>query len=308
MKRRTFLVSAAAAAAAAAAAPRILKAAPPRTERLRRVGMNTILFRMRFPATRVEGHPVTGSDLSLSDIPAYYADRFKLHNLEFWSRHFESLEPGYLSRLKKAIAGTQATLVSIQLDEQPWREGNLGGYFLASRDEAMRRDSLRFVMAWIDAAAMLGSQAIRINAESGAFDRCVDSFRQITAYAAGKGVIVLVENHGGISADPDLHVRLIKEVNHANIRTAPDFGNHKPGIRYEALKKIMPYAWEVEPKALPFNERFEHTAYDFGRCMRIAVESGFKGVYSVDYWDKEARPADYERIADWLIDHVLEYL
>jgi sugar phosphate isomerase/epimerase len=303
MNRRVFLAS-----TVAAAAPLILKASPSRDEKLRRVGMNTIIFRMRFPGTRVEGHPITEPKLTLFDVPEYYADRFKLHNLEFWSRHFEVHTPGYLSDLKKAIAKTRSTLVNIQLDDQPWQEGKLGGYFLASRSEGMRRDSLRFVKEWIDAAAFLGSQAIRINTESGDFNLCLDSFCQITEYAAGKGVVILVENHGGIAADPDLHVRLIKEVRHSNIRTAPDFGNHKPEIRYEALRKIMPYAWEVEPKALPFNEKFEHTGYDFGRCMRIAVDSGFKGVYSVDYWDREAKPAQYEKIADWLIEHVLEYL
>jgi sugar phosphate isomerase/epimerase len=206
------------------------------------------------------------------------------------------------------MAKTRSTLVNIQLDDQPWQEGTLRGYFLASRDETMRRNSLRFVREWIDSAAGVGAKAIRVNTESGDFNLCVRSFRDITGYAAGKGVVMLVENHGGISANPALHLRLVKEVNHPNLRTAPDFGNHKPEIRYEALKRIMPYAWEVEPKALPFNENFEHLGYDFARCMRIAVESGFQGVYSVDYWDKEARPADYEKIAEWLIDHVLEYL
>jgi len=244
----------------------------------------------------------------LMEVPEYYADRFKLHNLEFWGRHFEAHTPAYLADLKKAIAKTHSTLIDIQLDDQPYVEGKLGGYFLASRDETMRANSLKFVKECIDNAAAVGSRAIRVNTENGDFDLCVQSFRDITTYAAARGVILLVENHGGISAMPDPHVRLIREVNHKNIRTAPDFGNHKPEIRYEELKKIMPYAWEVEPKGMPFNEKFEHVAYDFPRCMRIAVESGFRGVYSVDYWDHEAKPVDYEKIADWLIERTLEYM
>jgi len=277
-------------------------------EKLRRIGMNTIIFRMRFSATRVESHPMVEPKLRLVDIPEYYADRFHLHNLEFWSRHFEVHSPGYLSDLKKAIAKARSRLINIQLDDLPFAEGTMRGYFLASRDEAMRQNSIRFVKEWIDAAALVGSSAIRVNTESGDFDLCANSFRELTLYAAQKGVVMLVENHGGISADPQLHVRLIKEVNHPNIRTAPDFGNHKPDIRYEALKMIMPYAYEVEPKALPFNKEFEHTGYDFDRSMRIAVESGFQGIYSVDYWDKDAKRADYEKIADWLIEHVAGYL
>jgi sugar phosphate isomerase/epimerase len=276
-------------------------------EKLKHIGMNSIPFRMRFPSTRVDGHPVEPK-LTLFDIPVFYADRFAIHNLEFWSRHFEVHSPGYLSDLKKAIARTNSKLIDIQLDDLVFTEGRMQGYFLASRDEDMRQKSLRFVKEWIDAAAFLGSSAIRVNTESGDFGLCVKSFRDLAVYSAEKGVILLVENHGGISADPALHVRLIREVNHKNIRTAPDFGNHKPDIRYEALKAIMPYAYEVEPKALPFDDRGEHTGYDFGRCMRIAVESGFSGIYSVDYWDRDAKPVNYEKICDWLIEHVLEFL
>ena len=34
----------------------------------------------------------------------------------------------------------------------------------------------------------------------------------------------------------------------------------------------------------------------------------FEGIYSVDYGDHDAKPVDYERIADWLTDRVAEYL
>jgi len=304
MTRRHFLHC----AAAGLAAPLILLLAQPSAdEKRRRIGINTILFRMRFPATRVEGHPILPA-LTLADVPAFYADRFRIHNVELWSRHFEAITPAYLKDLKKAIARSQSRLINIQLDSQPYKEGNIEGYFLGSKDDTMRLNSQRFVKQWIDAAAQLGAEAVRINTERGDFNTCVESFREITAYAAAREVLVLVENHGGFSADPDLHVRLIREVNHRNIRTSPDFGNHRPEIRYEALRKIMPFAAEVEPKALPFNEKFEHVEYDFPRCMRIAAESGFSGVYSVDYWDKSNRPADYEKIADWLIENTMEYM
>jgi len=303
VNRRTFLHR----AAAGLAAPLILKGQLSANEKHRRIGINTILFRMRFPSTRPDSHPPM-PELRLTDIPQYYADRFSVHNVEMWSRHFEALTPGYIRDLKKAFARAGSHFINLQLDDQPYQEGNLGGYFPGSKDETMRRNSLEFVKKWIDAAAQLGARAIRVNTERGDFATCVESFRDLTRYAAARDVLMLVENHGGFSADPDLHVRLIREVGHPNIRTAVDFGNHRPEIRYAALEKIMPYAAEVEPKALPFNEGFEHVGYDFPRCMRIARESGYRGIYSVDYWDKDNRPADYERIADWLIRQTMEYM
>ena len=138
-------------------------------------------------------------------------------------------------------------------------------------------------------------------------DTCIRSFREINQYAAKKGVILLVENHGGISSNPDQHIQIIKEVGGNSIRSLPDYGNYPDNIRYEALKKIMPYAHQISAKIMAFNEKMEHISYDIKRCMKIAKDCGFKGIYSIEQWDAKTRPLDYyEKVTDWMIELIKE--
>ena len=123
-------------------------------------------------------------------------------------------------------------------------------------------------------------------------------------------MILLLENHGGISSNPDHHLRIIRKVGGKNIRTLPDFGNYPEKIRYDALMKIMPYAHQISAKAMIFNEQMEHISFDMKRCMRIAVEAGFKGIYSIEQWDPGTKSpmSYYEKVTDWMIEFIKQYV
>ena len=69
----------------------------------------------------------------------------------------------------------------------------------------------------------------------------------------------MIENHGGISGDPDAVVQIIKASGNL-VRTAPDFGNFKPAIRYEGLAKLMPYAIAVHAKLFEFDANGDEIA------------------------------------------------
>ncbi len=61
---------------------------------------------------------------------------------------------------------------------------------------------------------------------------------------------VLIENHGGVSNQPEAILRIIQEVNSPNLRTSPDFGNFPPEERYDSLQKLAPYAFLIYAKDL----------------------------------------------------------
>jgi hypothetical protein len=84
----------------------------------------------------------------------------------------------------------------------------------------------------------------------------------------------------------------------------PDFGNFAPEIRYDALRRVVPYARHISAKTERFDAQGNHTAFDFDRCVRIAGDGGFAGVYIGEYWNADQMPVDYEWIADWMIDHI----
>ena len=73
--------------------------------------------------------------------------------------------------------------------------------------------------------------------------RCVDSFSALCEYAKGRNSSVLIENHGGVSSNPDVVVKLMRQAKLANLGTLPDFGNFPKEIdKYAAVTKLMPFA------------------------------------------------------------------
>ena len=77
---------------------------------MNRIGMSTVNFRERFVNTRSKDSSFSGSDMNLMEIPVYFADRFKLHNVEFWSKHFESIDAAYLKELRDVIKKQKSRL------------------------------------------------------------------------------------------------------------------------------------------------------------------------------------------------------
>ncbi len=262
-----------------------------------RIGMGTVLFRYRFRQTKPKELLSIKNELTLLEVPEYYRDRFAVKNLEFWSNHFESLEQPYLQALKGKIKSAGSRLANVQIDSS---------YNLASTNEEERLKSLIHVKHWLDAVSFLGSACVRVNPgnANGSVEKSIESLKEVNSYAKSKKLVLLTENHFGIEMNPDVHLRINNESGPGNIYTDPDFGNYSNQVRYDALEKIMPYAYLISAKAADFNENMEHTSYDFDRCVRMAEKHGFKGIYAVEQWSGKFQDIDYEKVGDWLIDHV----
>jgi len=293
INRRTFLRTSGAVIVSGITAPYIVMAKP--TNPMERIAMTTVIFRARFAQTQIKGHP-SSDELTLLDVPQYYADRFGVHNVEFWSRHFESRDPGYLEELKKCIGQTKSVLINIQIDDR---------YNLADANEESRQKSITLVKSWIDAAATLGAKSVRANTGRGEIDACIRSFKSLDKYAKEKGILLLIENHGGLSSDPDNLIQILKAVQSDNLEILPDLGNFPTESQTEGLEKILPYAKHlISAKAKEFDENWNHTAYDFDKCMQLAESAGFPGYYSAEYYDGRGKPIDYEKVADWMLEHI----
>lgn len=292
--RRTFLRSSAV-LAAVAARPQILVAGP-RRDPMARIGLTTVTFRFRFPATRPDDYAGTEEFLRLADVPAYFADRFGVHNVELWSQHFESTSPSYLRDLKREVERAGSRLINIQVDEP---------YNLASSDEEERRESVALVKAWVDVACAVGAPAIRANAGTGAPATAVRSLCEVDDYAVEQGILLLTENHGGISTDTDVLLQILDALPSDNVRAVADFGNFPDGTdRYRALARLIPHAHLVSAKTRLFDRTGRHTSFDFERCVRTAEGAGFRGIYSGEQWDPSTDPLDAESIADWMIEGI----
>ena len=262
-----------------------------------RVGLGTVIFRNRFEQTKPKGVTQLSNPLRLLDVPAYYRERFAIRNLEFWSNHFESLETAYLKELRARIKAAGAELINVQVD---------ASYDLASTDEAERQKSLATVRQWIDAAALLGSRAVRVNPGKprGSVEKSIASMKEVNRYCLSKRLPLLIENHFGLEMNPDVHLQIRQGAGPKNVYTLPDFGNYPLDTMWDSLAEILPYAYVVSAKAVDFNEQGEHVSYDFDRCVQLCERAGFKGIYLVEQWSRKDQDLDYEKIADWMIQRV----
>jgi sugar phosphate isomerase/epimerase len=262
-----------------------------------RVGMGTVIFRNRFEQTRPKTSIAIDDPLTLLEVPAYYRRRFGIRNLEFWSHHFESLEVPYLEELRARVKAAGSELVNVQVD---------GAYDLASADEAERQRSLALVRGWIDAAALLGSRAVRINPgkAGGSVEKSIASMTEVNRHCIAKRLPLLTENHFGLEMDPETHLRIREAAGPENVYTLPDFGNYPVETMWESLARILPFAYVVSAKAVDFDAQSVHISYDFDRCVQLCERAGFKGIYLVEQWSRKDQSLDHERIADWLLQRV----
>lgn len=235
-----------------------------------------------------------GGRLKLVDYAAFTKENFGIDAVELNSPFFESRDAGYLKQLTAAAHAAGSKLLNIAVDEK----GDL-----ASTNEAERQEGLKAYGQWIPVAAAIGCAAIRANSggrnivdRSAAIAACVESFSELARQGQAHGVAVLMENHGGLSSDPQSIIQVMEAVGSAVgkqwVGTLPDFGNWYPPIeRYEATRKIFPYAKAVHAKTKDIDEKLNHPAFDLAKCVRIAREAGYDGYLGIEY-EGEGEPVE----------------
>ena len=233
MNRRAFIFRTAGLALTAYVAPTLARAAA--EDKMDRIAMGTLIMRYRFKQTKPKEMATIPNELTLPEVAQYYRDRFKVRQIEFWSNHFESIEPAYLAKVLNSIKAVGSKLVDVQFDFD---------YDLAAPSESKREESVKTVKQWIDACAFLGSECVRVNPgrPRGSVDNSIKSLKEVAGYAKSKNIVVITANHFGLEMNPDVHVKVVKEVGE-NIYTEPDFGNYPPKTMFDSLAKIIPYAF-----------------------------------------------------------------
>ena len=84
----------------------------------------------------------------------------------------------------------------------------------------------------------------------------------------------------------------------AGVGSLPDFGNFPDEeTRERGLRVLFPLAGAVAHAKL-------RQGWDFGRCLRIAEDSGFRGMYSIEAGGKEDPYVEVGEIADALVNNI----
>lgn len=275
--------------ALAAAAPSLALA---QENKMDRMGLTTVVFRNRFESTSQD----LKDKLTLLDIPEYFVDRFRIYNVEFWSRHFESTSKAYLTDLSTKLKESACQLIDIQVDTH---------HDISDTIEENRQKGIQEMKDWIDVASFLGSKFVRVSQMRKSYDKSVESLRVLLKYAANKRVTLLVENHFDMYSKLENQLNLVKDIRDKNFGLLADFGNYPAESRIESLVYIAPNTKLVSAKTTEFSERMEHLSYNFNQCISIFEDSGYKGIYSLEQWSKLKPEDDPEQFTDWMIEQVL---
>ena len=213
------------------------------------------------------------------DFPRIVREDFDINGIEFVDSLFEVPTYKYLNKLKKNADDHGVTMVLIMISD----EGVLG-----SSDKKERKQALINHRKWIDIAAYLGCHAIRTDCHGtkGASPEetlkyAAESYNEMLEYAIPAKVSILIENHGGISDDPDMMVTLMKEVNNLYFGMLPDW--RQPGQKFdnvERVRKLLPYSQGMSFRNQPTDELTE-------KMINMCRDGGYRGFYGIESSGRE---------------------
>jgi sugar phosphate isomerase/epimerase len=151
------------------------------------------------------------------------------------------------------------------------------------------------VKRWIDHAAVLDAPVIRIfsgNAKEGqsieeAHRLAVAGMEECCAAAGEKGVMLALENHGGLTATADGMLTLVRDVQSPWFGVNLDTGNFRTADPYGDLAKLAPYAVNVQVKVVTQAEGEAKKPADFSRIAKMLTDSGYRGYVVLEFEEDE---------------------
>lgn len=206
--------------------------------------------------------------------------------------------------------GTAASRVRAALDETGLE---LSGISLSNN--LNRADSDEFeaeiasTVSWIRLAAEVEAPVSRIfgghvadrsdsTALDAGFNRIIDGLGRLATEAEKYGVVLALENHGGLPCTAEEQIDVIRKINSANLRATVDIGNYMgcgqesvsscaisaPYAAYVHVKDFSkkkstrtPWGWEHESAVLGAG------AVDVPGCLKTLSDSGYDGYVALEY-------------------------
>jgi sugar phosphate isomerase/epimerase len=150
------------------------------------------------------------------------------------------------------------------------------------------------VKRWVDFAAELHAPTIRIFAgdlqkgtsEADARRWCIDAIHRACEHAATRGIILALENHGGIVTTADQLLAIVKEVKSDWFGVNLDTGNFRGTDPYADLARLAPYSVVVQVKT-NISGGGQRQPADFARLVKILRDVNYRGFLVLEYEAQE---------------------
>lgn len=296
--RRTFLQAAGATAAAALAGPERAAAIEPFT-RARgphfKLSLAAYSYRRYLPDQR-RRHKQDQASMTLHDFADVCA-QLGLDGTELTSYYVpDPVPPGYLQGLRR-----HAFLAGLTVS------GTAIGNSFTHPPGAERDEQIAHTKAWIDYAVQMGAPTIRIfagNVQKGSTPEqarqwTIEAIRTCCEYAAPRGIILALENHGGIVSRADDLLAIVREVESDWFGVNWDSGNVEGADPYGELAKLAPYAVTAQLKTHIGRNGGREPA-DFARVLDILRKANYRGWVALEYEDEADPKAEVPRLIEQL--------
>ena len=228
---------------------------------------------------------LTGKTKSMSlDDFVDLAAQYDLDAVEPTSYYFpEPVTPEYLHQLRRRAfmlgLGVSGTAVGNTFTHPPGPE---------------RDKEIAHVKKWVDHAVEMSAPVIRIFAgtvqkgttEAQARKWCVETIEQSCEYAGQRGIILALENHGGIVATADQLLSIVREIKSPWFGVNLDTGNFRGPNPYEEMAQAAPYAVTVQVKT-EISAAGKSSDADLGRVVEILKKAQYRGFIALEYEAKE---------------------
>jgi sugar phosphate isomerase/epimerase len=204
--------------------------------------------------------------------------------VDLTSYYFPKTDDEYLYHIKK-----YAYLNGLDIT------GTAVGNRFSHPEPEKRAEVVQMVKDWVDISAKLGAPCIRVFAgglpEGHTFEEAMkwtaECLEECAEYAKPRGVIIALEDHGGITSTAEQVISILKAVGGSYLEerwlgTLLDLGNYR-GDPYGNIEKAAPYAVATHAKTDVHIEGEGKKDADFERITKILHEAGYKGCLSIEY-------------------------
>jgi len=218
--------------------------------------------------------------------------------VELTSYYFpQPITPAYLSQLKRHcfLLGLEVSGTAV---------GNR--FTLAPGPE--RDKQVGMVKQWLEYAGQLGAPCMRVFAggtPQGSTDQqartwVAECLLECAPAAAEHGVMLALENHGGVTATADGVLEILGQVDSDWVGANLDLGNFGTADPYADIAKVAPYAVTTHVKTEIRAAGGKGGEADFARIIQILRDAKYRGYLSIEYEAAESPKTAIPRYAKLL--------
>ncbi len=231
------------------------------------------------------------------------ANELELAGVEVIFQQLASEELSYLKKLRRHAFQNGVTLYNLGTNQD-----------FVWDDKSERQKNIDHTKHCIDLAHELGASSIRVNAgwwrrednfaglvetkgwttpwegatEDDGFNWAIEGLSACTEHAAERGVMLLLENHWGVTTYAEGMVRILEGVDSPWLRAILDMGNfYYDGDMYGAMERIAPWVDLAHAKTYPGGGSVFTIDIDYTRVFKMLQAAGFKGYVTIEMEGKE---------------------